>query len=201
MQGKHDLGMNMNAVVKSVNVPAWSKVSSSCSITLGGKVVAAGLASHQMLFCVLKSAIPGLCWSAETLSLSDIPHIIDAICQFLSPESRTHWEQSLWISIVPGLTCSRYPADCFQLCVQGCHGGSLKAAAGEGCMEGGEGSTLQNLANQDLCKCCRGGLSLCPPLSAESWFLYIYWHTAWLCPFYFVTLAAKHCIMDLEGAW
>ena len=119
MQGKHDLGMNMNAVVKSVNVPAWSKVSSSCSITLGGKVVAAGLASHQMLFCVLKSTIPGLCWSAETLSLSDIPHIIDAICQFLSPESRTHWEQSLWISIVPGLTCSRYPADCFQLCVLG----------------------------------------------------------------------------------
>ena len=63
-----------------------------------------------------------------------------------------------------------------------------------------EGSTLWNLANQDLCKCCRGRLSLCPPLSAESWFLNSYWHTTWLCPFYFVTLAAKHCI-DLEGAW
>lgn len=201
MQGKHGLGMNMSAVVKPANVPAWPKVSSSRSITLGGKIITAGLASHQMLLCVLKSAIHGLCWSAETLPLSVIPHTIDATCQFLSPESRTHWEQSLWIRIVLGLTCSHSPADCFQLCVQGCHFGSLKAAAGEACMEGEKGFTLQNLVSQDLCKCYGGGLSLCPPLSAESWFLNIYWHTTWLCPFYFVTLTAKHCIMDLEGAW
>lgn len=60
MQGKHDLGMNMSAVVKPVNVPAWPKVSSSCGITLGGKVVAVGLASHQVLLCALKSPIHGL---------------------------------------------------------------------------------------------------------------------------------------------
>ena len=111
VQGKHDLGMNMSAVVKPVNVPAWPKVSFSCGITLGGKVIAVGLASHQMLLCALKPTIHGLRWSAVAWSLSVIPDIIDVIYQFLSPESRTYWEQSLWLSVVLGLTCSHFPAD------------------------------------------------------------------------------------------
>lgn len=61
MQGKRDLGVNISALVNPVDVPAWPEVSSSCGIILGGRSSAVGLASHQMLLCVLKSAIHGLC--------------------------------------------------------------------------------------------------------------------------------------------
>ena len=206
VQGKHDLGMNMSAVVKPVNVPAWPKVSFSCGITLGGKVIAVGLASHQMLLCALKPTIHGLRWSAVAWSLSVIPDIINVSYQFLSPESRTYWEQSLWLKCCTGTDLFSFPS---RLCtsVSSCVSRDVILVAWKQLQERGvwrereEGSTLWNLANQDLCKCCRGRLSLCPPLSAESWFLNSYWHTTWLCPFYFVTLTAKHCIIDVEGAW
>lgn len=200
MQGKRDLGVNISALVNPVDVPAWPEVSSSCGIILGGRSSAVGLASHQMLLCVLKSAIHGLCWSTETLSLSVIPHITDAICWFISPavlraEPVTQCCAGTDLFQLPSRLCTSFSNSASRdvMLVAWKQLGEKGVWREKRDLHSGiqQTRTSVNAAHEDF---------LCLP-SPQELILNIYQQTARLCPFYFVTLAAWQCTMDIVRAW